>query len=252
MNISTPTVSQIPSLRNLWKEAFGDSDAFLDIFFKTAFHPKRCRCISKNDNVLAALYWFDCEHNGNSIAYIYAVATAVSHRGKGLCHQLMADTHHHLAEQGYESTILVPGNPELFHFYEKIGYRTCTCIRKFECEANAEELLLLPVTKEEYANLRKILLPPNSIIQEKENLDFLSTQSSFYIGHGILFTVCQQDDTLSVIELLGDVSKAPSIVHTLGYKKGTFRTPGQSTPFTMYYPLQDRSIPPSYFAFAFD
>ena len=252
MNISTPIVSQIPSLRNLWKEAFGDSDAFLDTFFKTALHPKRCRCITENDDVLAALYWFDCQHNDHSIAYIYAVATAVSHRGKGLCHQLMADTHHHLTEQGYESTILVPGNPELFHFYEKIGYQTCTTIRKFECEANAEELLLLPVTKEEYAGLRKILLPPNSIIQEKENLDFLSTQSNFYIGPGILFTVCQQEDMLSVIELLGDVSKAPSIVHTLGYKKGTFRTPGKSTPFTMYYPLQNRSTPPSYFAFAFD
>lgn len=252
MNISTPLVSQIPSLRNLWKEAFGDSDAFLDIFFKTAFHPKRCRCITENDDVLAALYWFDCELNEHSIAYIYAVATTISHRGKGLCQQLMADTHQHLAEQGYESTILVPGNPGLFDFYKKIGYQPCTTIRKFECEANTEELLLLPVTKEEYASLRKSLLPPNSIIQEKENLNFLDTQADFYMGPGILFAVCQQENTLSVIELLGDVSKAPSIVHTLGYKKGTFRTPGQSTPFTMYYPLQDRSISPSYFAFAFD
>lgn len=252
MNISTPLVSQIPSLRNLWKEAFGDNDTFLDLFFKTAFDPKRCRCITKNDDVLAALYWFECEQNEHSIAYIYAVATAVSHRGQGLCRKLMADTHQHLAEQGYESTILVPGNPELFHFYEKMGYQTGSCLRKFECEANAEELFLLPITKEEYASLRKTLLPPNSIIQEKENLDFLNTQANFYMGPGILFTACLEKSSLSVIELLGDISKAPSIVYSLGYKKGTFRTPGHNTPFTMYYPLQKRSTPPSYFAFAFD
>ena len=253
MNIKAPLKTQIPALRSLWKEAFGDTDAFLDIFFKTAFSLDRCRCITEDDQVLAALYWFNCKYNNHSVAYIYAVATAQSHRGQGLCRHLMADTHRHLAELGYESAILVPGSLELFHFYKKIGYQSCTGIRKFECEANTEELLLLPVTKEEYASLRKIHLPPNSILQEKENLDFLDMQADFYIGQGILFTVYKSKHSLSVIELLGDISSAPAIVHTLGYKKGMFRTPGQSTPFTMYYPLQDHSVlPPSYFAFAFD
>ena len=37
MRIDHPDLGQIPELRQLWKEAFGDSDAFLDAFFMVAF-----------------------------------------------------------------------------------------------------------------------------------------------------------------------------------------------------------------------
>ena len=60
MIIDHPTTTQIPQLRSLWKEAFGDSDAFLDIFFQRAFSPQRCCCVTQGDAVVAALYWFDC------------------------------------------------------------------------------------------------------------------------------------------------------------------------------------------------
>ena len=32
MKFDHPTIRQIPQLRQLWQEAFGDSDAFLDQF----------------------------------------------------------------------------------------------------------------------------------------------------------------------------------------------------------------------------
>jgi len=253
MNINIPLETQIPSLRVLWKEAFGDSDEFLDTFFRVAFHPNRCRCITENNEVLAALYWFDCLYEGEKIAYIYAVATAVSHRGQGLCHRLMADTHIHLFDLGYEGALLVPGSRELFDFYEKIGYQTSTYLRKFECKAGPEELLLFPISKEEYARLRKALLPKRSVIQENENLDFLEAQADFYMGHGFLLATHKDSDTLSAVELLGDTSIAPAIVHTLGYTKGTFRTPGNRVPFAMFHSLRDNLLlPPDYFGFAFD
>lgn len=253
MNINTPLHSQIPDLRALWQEAFNDTDAFLDTFFKTAFHPGRCRCATKDGKVTAALYWFDCLHKNKPIAYIYAVATAASHRRQGLCRKLMADTHLHLAKLGYEGVILVPGRRELFDFYEKMGYQTCSRIHKFYCDAKPEELLLCSIDKDEYARLRKLLLPCGSVIQEKENLDFLQTQANFYMGLGFLLAARGEKDTLYGIELLGDISAAPSIVHSLGYSKGTFRTPGSSVPYAMYHSLNDNShLPPAYFGFAFD
>lgn len=253
MNINKPLLSQIPELRTLWKEAFGDTDEFLDIFFKKAFHPDRCRCITVDKHVVAVLYWFDCIYEDKPIAYIYAVATAKSHRGQGLCQKLMADTHLHLAKHGYEGAILVPGNKELFDFYKKIGYQTSCYLRKFQCDAASEDLPLYSIDKEEYARLRKFLLPPGSVIQEHKNLDFLETQAKFYMGHGFILTAYGEKDVLHGIELLGDISAAPAIIHTLGYKKGFFRTVGNQIPFAMYYPLEGSTLlPPSYFGFAFD
>ena len=60
MTIDLPAPDQIPQLRVLWQAAFGDTDAFLDIFFHRAFAPERSRCITQDGRVVAALYWFDC------------------------------------------------------------------------------------------------------------------------------------------------------------------------------------------------
>jgi len=253
MNISKPTPAQISSLKSLWQEAFGDTDTFLDIFFKTAFHPDRCRCIFHNETAIAALYWFDCTYENKPLAYIYAVATAKSHRGQGLCRRLMDDTHQTLSELGYEGALLVPGNKELFEMYEKMGYTTCSTIREFQCKASPEESQLCPLSAFEYAKLRKLLLPKGSVIQEKENLTFLQTQAQFYMGHGFLLAAYGEKDTLYGIELLGDVTAAPAITHSLGYAKGSFRIVGNGKPFAMYHPLGNSTLTaPNYFGFAFD
>ena len=253
MNINTPTPQQIPALRNLWKEAFNDTDNFLDIFFRTAFHTDRCRCIFDGETAVAALYWFDCTCEDKPIAYIYAVATAKSHRRQGLCQTLMAETHRHLSALGYEGTLLVPGNQELFKMYEKMGYQASCNIREFQCKANLEELSLYPISALEYAKLRKLLLPKGSVLQEKENLTFLQTQTQFYMGLGFLLAAYGEKDTLYGIELLGDITAAPTITHSLGYKKGTFRTAGGGRPFAMYHSLDGNTLAtPKYFAFAFD
>lgn len=253
MNIDFPQTSQIPKLRHLWKEAFGDSDEFLNLFFKTAFNCKRCRCVTENGNILSVLYWFECEYMGKPIAYLYGVATAKPNRGQGICKKLLEDTHLYLKKQHYEGVILVPGGRKLFDFYQKMGYQPCSTIREFTCTAKQEELPLYPIEKEEYARLRKLLLPKNSVVQEKENLDFLQTQADFYMGKNILLAAHIENETLYGLELLGDTSFAPAILSALGCKKGSFRTPGNEKAFTMYYPLTNNiQLFPQYFCFAFD
>ena len=118
MTVNMPQQEQIDQLRTLWKQAFGDTDAFLDGFFATGFDRRRCRCVTWNDRVAAALYWFDCHWEGKKLAYIYAVATDEAFRGKGFCRNLMEDTHTHLEKLGYRGAVLVPGSLELFGMYE--------------------------------------------------------------------------------------------------------------------------------------
>jgi len=252
MTIDAPGKIHISQLKALWYEAFGDTDTFISGFFSTAFHPDRCRCLLKNDAVAAALYWFDCLWNGQKIAYLYAVATAKSHRGHGLCHALMSDTHRHLASLGYVGAILVPGSPELFSFYAKMGYQVCGYVRNFSCIASSETVPIRPVSAEEYAPLRRRFLPENAVIQERENLAFLQTYAALYAGSDFLLAACGDGETLCVSEILGDTHSASAIVHTLGFSQGTFRAPGDIDPFAMYFPLDPAAVPPAYFGLAFD
>lgn len=253
MNIDTPLNSRLPALRSLWHEAFGDTDEFLNTFFTTAFSANRCRCVTANDDVAAALYWFDCTHDDRRIAYIYAVATAKAYRGQGICHKLMDNTHQHLTGLGYEGAILVPGSKELFRLYEGMGYQTCSHIREFSCTAAAEDIQLRPIDTAEFAERRKKLLPKGGVLQENENLDFLQAQAKFYAGTDFLLAAREEEDSVCGVELLGDETAAPGIVRTLGYSKGKFRTPGEGSPFAMYYPLGNSKLPPpSYFGLAFD
>lgn len=253
MNISQPDAKHIPLLRKLWKEAFGDTDAFLDAFFSTAFSPKHCRCLFENNIPSAALYWFDCEYEGQPVAYLYAIATAVSHRGQGLCTQLMKDSHKHLKSSGYSGALLVPDTNSLFNFYGKLGYKTTCYLQEFSCSAQSRNISLHLIPSEEYASLRRKYLPMGSVVQEGENLAFLQTEGNFYAGDDFLLAARTTGNHLHGIELLGNTEIAPGLVHALNCTEGLFRTPGPDKPFAMYLPLsQDTLVPPSYFGFAFD
>lgn len=253
MKINSPNQAQIPALWTLWRETFQDPQEFIHDFAETAFHKDRCRIVTRNNEVAAALYWFDCLYQDKRIAYLYAVATAKKYRGQGICHRLMEDTHAHLIKLGYEGAILVPGSKELFGFYKRMGYATCSYIREFTCDAKAEEIKIRSVNLEEYGRLRRQYLPEGGVIQEKENLDFLKTQAKLYVGEDFLLVAREEEGTLFGLELLGDTLAASGILYTLGYPKGTFRVPGEEIPFAMYRPLgNSKQTSPTYFGLAFD
>lgn len=256
MIIEKPTDAHISQLWDLWREAFGDSGEFLDVFFTTAYSPERCRCVMEDDRVAAAIYWFDCQVRDKKVAYLYALATGVAYRGRGIAHKLMEEVHLLLEQQGYEGAILVPGEKSLFALYETMGYRTCTQMAEFVCTGSAEEVQLRRVTPEEYAHQRRDLFSyfePDGVIQEGENIAFLAAQAELYIGQNCLLAATSEGDTLVGIELLGDPQMAPGIVQTLGYHQGRFRTRGKGEAFAMYRPLGGSVLPaPTYFGLAFD
>ncbi len=244
MNFDHPTPSLIPQLRQLWKEAFGDTDHFLDQFYGKAFSPHRCLCATADGEVAAMAYWFHCEE----YAYIYAVATAKKYRGQGISHALMDRIHTILTDRGYAGCILVPGEESLRHFYRGMGYENCGGVQEFDAEAG-ETIPLRKLDRPEYAALRRKYLPEGSVVQEGLNLDFLSCWAQFYEGKDALIAAVWEEGKLMVLELLGDAEKAPGVTAALGAKSGWFRTPGD-TPFAMHRPL-NANKPPKYFGFCF-
>ena len=252
MGFEHPSPDQTPQLVQLWEDVFGEYDGFWKLFLKTAFQPDHCRCITENGLVTAALYWFDCSCDGDRIAYIYAVATDPAHRGKGLCRKLMEDVHTLLTQQGYDSVMLVPADKGLREMYRKMGYEDCTTVSELTCTAADTSARIRNVTIDEYAALRRTLLPENSVIQEGNNLTLLAAQMQLYAGDDFLLAAWLEEDTLHGTELLGNSDAAPGILRALGCEKGIFQTPGVNQPFSMIHKLHTAAVVPNYFGFSFD
>ena len=250
MEIRFPCDKDIPGLRRLWKQAFGDTDEYLDLFFGTAYSGDRSLCAMDSSRVAAALYWLDCEYEGGKLAYLYAVATDAAYRGRGLCRKLTEQAHRILKDRGYAGAVLVPAQPGLFAMYGKMGYRICSGVSKWTAVAG-DPVALTELTAAEYALRRRKLAPPGAVIQEGVALDLLAGMGKFYAGDGVLLTAIRDGDSVWVPELLGDRERSGGIVAALGGKRGRFRGPGQEIPFAMYRAFND-SPAPSYFGFALD
>lgn len=233
MIINSPKKSQIPDLRSLWAEAFGDSEDFLDRFFSVAFAPERCRILIDNNKLASALYWFDCELDGRKIAYLYAIATAKSAQGKGYCSALMSDTHSHLIQCGYSAAMLCPASGTLFEFYRRLGYQNATNISEFTYTSSNETLQMIQISISEYLLLRREYLPSGGVIQEKECAEFLQTFSKFYKADDFIICAREENGSFFATEILGNTKNAPKILATLGYKQGVFRGVGNQKPFSM-------------------
>ena len=252
MKFDYPQAHQIPQLRLLWKNAFGDPDVFLDGFFTTGYDPRRCRCALVEGRVAAALYWFDISWDNLKCAYLYAVATDPDFRGRGLCRHLMEDTARILKENGYEGILLVPQDEGLFSMYGKMGYLPGTSINEFHCAASDAAVSIREISAAEYATRRAALLPPGTVTQEGNNLPFLEWLARFYVCDGFLAVVSRAPDHLRVLEYLGDPTQTGALVAALGQREATIRTPGNEKAFSMYLPLHSNCPKPEYFAFCFD
>ena len=251
MRIDYPAEDHLPQLRRLWKEAFGDTEDFLEVFFTDVFTSDRCRCVTEDGQVAGALYWLDCSAQGKPMAYLYAVATRKACRGKGICRSLMADTHALLRELGYAGCLLVPGEQALFQMYSSMGYRTCSQMQEFTCRSGDTPLPIRKLSAPEYAALRQQYLPEGGVIQEGENLIFLEKLMDLYAGEGFLFCADTADGQVFCPELLGNADAAAGIVSALNASGGRFRIPGKGKDFAMYFPLSDTPAP-AYFGLAFD
>jgi len=252
MNFDYPGSRQLPQLVSLWKEAFGEHGGFWELFLDTGYLPDHCRCITENGQTIAGLYWFDCSCGTDKIAYIYAVVTDPRHRGRGLCRMLMADVHALLKEQGYASAMLVPADEGLRQMYRKMGYEDCTRIGKLSCVAGETAADIRIVGTEEYAALRRAMLPENAVLQENVNLTFLAAQVQLFAGQDFLLAAYLEKETLHGMELLGNPAAAPGILRALGCETGEFQIPGEEKPFAMLHKLTEHAVTPVYFGFSFD
>lgn len=252
MKAEHPSAAVIPQLRSLWKEAFDDTDAFLDLFWNLAYDPNRCCCIRAQGSVVAALYWLDVSCNGHKFAYLYAVATARACRGQGLCRLLMADTAEILKAEGYHGALLVPQDEGLRAMYGRMGYGDSVPVDEFICAAGDSPIPAGEISAEAYASLRAAYLPEGHAELSREALAFLSALARFCQGDGFVACISREPDHLRILEYLGDRDQIPGLIAALGATEATVRAPGTGVPFAMHLPLTEDGTAPSYYPFALD
>ena len=242
--------AEIPALRRLWKAAFGDSDEFLDDFFKLAFGPARSLAALWDGTLAGMLYWFDCQCRGERLAYLYAVAVAEPFRGRGLCRSLMETAHETLRAGGYGGSLLVPGDAGLRRMYEKLGYRDFCGLTR-ELVLAGEGLPLESLTPEAYAHRQEKLLLPGAAALERDGLAFQQALGGLYAFPGGICAV-ERGEPMTIRELLPPESRAaPGILATLGAEEGILCRTGEAEPFAMYRPLREME-PPTAFVMDFD
>jgi predicted acetyltransferase len=115
-----------PEIRQMWKTVFGDSDAYMDIYFREKYRDERTLVYMENEKAMASLqmlpYQFTfCDVEVPAV-YISGAATLPEARKKGYMQQLLLKSFDEMAKIGVSLSILVPQEEWLLKFYEKYGY----------------------------------------------------------------------------------------------------------------------------------
>jgi len=115
-----------PLVRSMWKTCFGDSDAFMDLYFGRKYKNENTLIYFEDDVAIASLqilpYKIRFYGKEISCSYISGACTLPEYRGKGYMTELLAEAFNVMQERHIPISILIPAEDWLFRFYEKCGY----------------------------------------------------------------------------------------------------------------------------------
>ena len=162
----TAIKSDLSGIFALWGEAFGDSPESVSCFFES--FPDCISYVAEEKGEIVSMVHALPQVLSPDIpaAYVYAVATLKRHRGKGLCRDLMAFAEADLKKRNFTCCVLTPGEPELFAFYDQLGYKTAFTRRRTDF-AGGE-----PVSAADYLALRERVLTVPHMVYDRNTLEY--------------------------------------------------------------------------------
>lgn len=114
------------AVRQMWKTVFGDSDDYMDIYFREKYADENTLIYVENEKPVASLQMlpYDFTFCGTEIpvAYLSGVCTLPEARKKGFMEQLLQASFHEMHKKNIPLAILVPQEEWLLTFYEKYGF----------------------------------------------------------------------------------------------------------------------------------
>lgn len=110
--------------KQLWREAFGDEEAFIDQFLLGYYRSERMMRIEQEGELACMLHLIPFQSVSGPLCYLYGVATARKWQGKGLATRLMQEAMTRIRQEGYHAAFLIPtpGEEWLRAFYGQFGF----------------------------------------------------------------------------------------------------------------------------------
>jgi len=166
MVIRVSNSGDVPAVAALWREAFGDDKEAVTFFFESFSD-----CISyvaETEGKIVSMAHALPQVLSPDVpaAYLYAVATAKSHQSRGLCRAVLAFAEADLKARGFHCCVLTPGEPNLFRFYEKLGYGAAFTRHRTAFSGG------VAISAAEYAALRAQVLSVPHMVYDLRTLEY--------------------------------------------------------------------------------
>jgi len=148
--------------RRLWAECFGDTDAFMDIYFSAKYTDRANLRRLEGGRVTAAAqllpYRMNLFGEAVRVGYVSGLCTRPGLRGKGYATQILREAHRRLRDEGAVLSFLIPGEPGLRDFYGQPrhgAYRTVAYRREIPIRpgTDSDDALRLAEAAEEEPDL---------------------------------------------------------------------------------------------------
>ncbi len=249
LNITKPKGGGCPieklytAAKALWNEAFaGEDPAFTEALFALGF-PTHFRAICEDGAPVCMLfalpYPLMTEQGPVEARYLYAVATAKAHRGKGYAKHLLREV---MAEG--VPVFLRPMSPSLFDFYKRAGLSPLSPHSELCGVAGGDPTGISALSPEEYLALRDTYLKPPYC---RMTPAFLALA---YLGGGAIARKGQfaalyerRGDKILFKEWWGDPAFAPDATAYLGAREFCLRRADPAgTPFGMGHGLAPETV----------
>lgn len=210
----------LDKMKNLWRDTFGDTDEFIDLFFEKFYRPRKTFLRFEKGTLVSMLFYMDTKvkYDGKRLktAYLYGVATKLSERRQGhftALHKALLDE---LREKKYDLIITLPENDALFSFYKEIGYT----LPLRRCEYALHTLDLSPVSDPKEVWLYKKELHKKSrsglsvLESEEQFLETVKEHKIFRYNGGYLIFYPKDEGFVLYGIISSDPAHAPtSLVH---------------------------------------
>ncbi len=110
----------------MWKVCFGDTQPYIDIYFREKYKNENTLVYFEEDKAVASLQllFYNFTYCGKEIpiAYISGACTLPEARKKGYMAELLKRAFFELEKRDVPLSVLVPQESWLLHFYSKYGY----------------------------------------------------------------------------------------------------------------------------------
>ena len=145
--IAFATNQTMPFVRKMWKICFGDSDEYMELYFREKYRNENTLVYFDDNQAVASLqmlpYIFTFHQTEIPIAYFSGLCTLPEARKKGFMAALIRKAFEVLRQRQIPLAVLVPQEKWLLGFYDKFGFAQTF-------DAGTKEILSLKQLWEKY------------------------------------------------------------------------------------------------------